>query len=215
MVTPHGWDGIPPCQYKDGGNEVEASFQKEKKAHGRGPAASASRLLDPASTVDRVVTAALTSSAQKMGLEDTDAFVRCLRSGECAAVGYYCHDVARELGEVLGAWSKTVRAVYACTYDDGTWGECCLGGNTSSLTLIHLIVWAEKKNKALNALIDALDSAMVQQHRRLLGHGQLRQVLDAQVIDDEDVKHRTGYAALLMSVHQPPIQVWRNGSLTI
>jgi hypothetical protein len=189
---------------------MKVPVQKEKKANKGESAASASRLLDPVSAVDFVVTTALTSSAQKMGVDNTDAFVTCLRNCDCAAVSYYCHDVAKELGEVLGSWSKNVRAVYACTCDDGTSGECCLGGNTASLTLIHMIVWAEKKNKALNALIDALDSALVQQHRRLLGHSQLRQVLDAQVIDDEDVKNRTGYAVLLTSIHQPPIQVWRN-----
>lgn len=184
--------------------------EKEMKVHKGEPPASASRLLDPVSTVDYVVTTALASSAQKMGVDNIDALVTCLRKCDCAAVSYYCYDVAKELGEVLGSWSKNVRAVYACKCDDGTSGECCLGGNTASLSLIHMIIWAEKKNKALNALIDALDSAMVQQHKRLLGHSQLRQVLDAQVIDDEDVKNRTGYAVLLTSIHQPPIRVWRN-----
>jgi hypothetical protein len=185
--------------------------EKDKTAHKGEPAASAPRLLDPASTVESVVTSALTSSTHKMGLGDTKAFVTCLRKCDCMAVSYYSHDVAKELGKVLGSWSKSVRAVYACNYDDGTSGECCLGGNTATLTLIHMIIWAEKKNKALNALLDALDSAMVQQHRRLLGLSRLKHVLDAQVIDDEDVKNRTGYAVLLRSIHQPPIQVWRNG----
>lgn len=167
-------------------------------------------LLDPASTVDRVVATALTSSARKMGLGSTEDIVTCLRDRDCAAVGYYCHDVARELGEVLGSWSKNVRAVYACHCDDGTSGECCLGGNTATVNLIHMIIWAQKKNKALNALIDSLDSALVQQHRRLLGCHELKQVLDAQVVDDDDVSNGTGYAVLLRSIHQPPVQVWRN-----
>ncbi len=189
---------------------MKGPAEKEKKANKGEPAVSAPRLLDPVSTVEYIVTKALTSSAQKMGLGDTEALVTCLRNCDCAAVSYYCHDVARELGEVLGAWSKNVRAVYACRCDDNTSGECCLGGNTATMDLIHMIIWAEKKSKALNALIDALDSAMVQEHRRLLGRHQLKQVLDAQVVDDEDVRNRTGYAVLLGSIHQPPIQVWRD-----
>jgi len=173
-------------------------------------AATASGLLDPVSTVDNVVATALSTSARKMGLDDTGAFVTSLKNCDCTAVSYYCHDVAMGLGEVIGSWSKNVRAVYACQYDDGTSGECCVGGNTATLDFIHMIIWAERKNKALSALIDSLDSAMAQQHRRLLGRDQLTQVLDAQVVDDEDVKNRTGYAVLLGSIHQPPVQVWRN-----
>lgn len=185
--------------------------EKEQKTHKEKPAASAPRLLDPVSTVESIVTTALATSAQKMGLGDTDVFVDCLKKCDCTAVSYYCHNVAKELGEVLGSWSNNIRAVYACNYDDGTSGECCLGGNTATLTLIHMIIWAEHKNKALNALIEAMDGAMVQRHRRLLGLNQIKHVLDAQVIDDEDVRNRTGYAVLLRSIHLPPIQVWRNG----
>ncbi len=169
------------------------------------------RLLDPVSTVESIVTTALKTSARKMGLGDTEVFVTRLKRGDSVAVNYYRYNIARELGEVLGSWSKNVRAVYACNYDDGTSGEDCFG-NTSTFSLVHMIIWAEQKNKALNALIEAIDSAMVQRHRRLLGLSQLEHVLDAQVVNDEDVRKRTGYAALLKSIHQPPIQVWGDGT---
>lgn len=192
------------------GNEVKnVPAEKRRKACKEEPAASAPRLLDSASSVESVVTTALTTSAQKMGLGDTDVFVTCLRKCDCVAVNYYCYSVTKGLGEVLGSWSKNIRAVYVCYCDDGTSGEDCIG-NTSTPTLIHMIIWAEKKNKALNALIEAMDVAMVQRHRRLLGLNQLKHVLDAQVVDDEDVRNRTGYAVLLKSIHQPPIQVWRS-----
>jgi hypothetical protein len=43
----------------------------------------------------------------------------------------------------------------------------------------------------------------------MLGLVNLEHVLDVQVIDDEDVRDRRGYGALLKSIYQPPIQVWR------
>ena len=165
------------------------------------------RLLDPVSAVESIVTAALESSTRKMGLSCAESFIACLKQRETAAFNYYCYNIARELGKMLGSWSNSIKAVYTCSYDEAASGEDDFDCVSNPL-LIHMIVWAEQKSKALNALLEALDRAMVQRHQLLLSHDQLRHMLDAQVVDDEDVRDRTGYAALLNSIYQPPIQVW-------
>jgi len=168
-----------------------------------------SRLLDPVSVVDSIVTKALETSSRKMGLAGSGDCLARLKKCETAAFNYYCYNVAKELGEVLGSWSKNIKSVFACCYDEEVNGEeSC--EKLTSFSLVHMIVLVEKKSKALDALIEAVDGALAQRHRRMLGRRQLEHALDARVIDDEDVKNRTGYAVLLGSVYQPPIRVWHN-----
>ena len=184
--------------------------KKQGKGHNGELAASLPRRLDPVSTVESVVTKALKTSANKMGLGDVKALIARMKEADSVAFNYYNYNIAKELGEILGFWDKNIRAVYAHDYDAATPEEACFE-NTSPFSLVHMIIWAERKTKALNALVEAIDRAMVQHHRHMLGHINLEHVLDVQVIDDEDVRNRTGYGALLQSIYQPPIQVWRSG----
>jgi hypothetical protein len=71
-----------------------------------------------------------------------------------------------------------------------------------------MIVWTKRKTGALNSLVEALDRAFAQSYANLMGESRLAHILDVQVVDDVDVKNRTGYGALLSSVYHRPIQVW-------
>ena len=187
--------------------------KKQGEGHNGELAASLPRRLDPVSTVESVVTKALKTSANKMGLGNVKALIALMKEGDSVAFNYYNYNIAKQLGEVLGSWDKNIRAVYAHDYDDATPEEACFE-NASPFSLVHMIIWAEHKTKALDALVETIDRAMVQHHRHMLGLNKLEYVLDAQVIDDEDVGSRTGYAALLKSIYQPPIQVWHSAALT-
>ena len=186
------------------------SVKKQGKEHNIKLAASLPRRLDPVSTVESVVTKALKTSANKMGLGDVKALIARMKEADSVAFDYYNYNIAKELGEVLGSWDKNIRAVYAHDYEGATPEEACFE-NASPFSLIHMIIWTERKTKALDALVETIDRAMVQHHRHMLGLIKLEHVLDVQVIDDEDVRNRTGYGALLKSIYQPPIQVWRSG----
>ena len=181
--------------------------KKQGKGHNGELAASLPRRLDPVSTVESVVTKALKTSANKMGLGDVKALIARMKEADSVAFNYYNYNIAKELGEVLGFWDKNIRAVYAHDYDAATPEEACFE-NASPCSLVHMIIWAEPKTKALNALVEVIDHAMVQRHRHMLGRTKLEHVLDVQVVDGEDVRNRTGYGALLQSIYQPPIQVW-------
>lgn len=185
----------------------KVSVEKQRQGYKEELVTSLPHLLDPASTVESIVTTALKASAQKMGLDDIAVFVTRLKQCDPVAFNYYCHNIAKELGEVLGSWSKNIKVVYTCSYDEAA--EDCLE-KLSTFSPVHMIIWAKQKNQALNALIETMDGAMVKHHRHLLGLDKLEHMLDAQVVDDEDVKNRTGYAALLKSIYQPPIEVWRS-----
>ncbi len=180
---------------------------REGKGNNENTSASSLRRLDPASTVESIVNKALKTSAGKMGLRDVKAVIACLKENDPVACSYCHYNVAKELGTVLGSWDKNIRAVYAYGYDDNTSAEEC-SENISLFSLVHMIIWAERKTKALKALIEAIDHALVQHQRQLFALKELEHVLDVQVIDDVDVKSRTGYASLLKSIHQMPVQVW-------
>jgi hypothetical protein len=168
---------------------------------------SAPRLLDPVKTMESVLTAALKASSEKKGISDTDTFLTFLKQRDAAAFNYYCYHIAKGLGEVLGSWSNNIRAVYACNYDEDIPCEDSCEEKLAFFN-VHLIIWAEQKSKALDSLLEAMDRSMVHWHRGLLGDNKLQHILDAQIIDDEDMRNRTGYAALINSVYQPPIRVW-------
>ncbi len=154
-----------------------------------------------------IVSEALNASAGKMGLDNTEALISCIRQGDCTALSYYNHDIARQLADLLGSLSKDIRAIYAHDYEGATPEEGSFE-DTPPIPCVHMIIWAQRKTKALDALVETMDRAMVQHHRHMLGLTALERVLDARVVDDQDVRTRTGYAALLKSVYQPPIQIW-------
>ncbi|MDD4876771.1 MAG: hypothetical protein PHQ86_06570, partial [Dehalococcoidales bacterium] len=107
---------------------------------------------DPVNTVETVITAALKTSAAKMGFNSTQALIACLKEGNCTAFNYYHYNMAKELGTVLGSWDKNIRAVYTHDFDGATPEETC-NENESPFCPVHMIIWSERKTKALDALV--------------------------------------------------------------
>jgi hypothetical protein len=185
----------------------------EGKVNNEEPATSLARRLDTVGTIESVLNKALKASAKKMALRDVKALIACIKEGDPVACSYCHYHVAKELGEVMGRMDNNIRAVYAYNFDDNLSDENN-PQNALPFSLVHMIIWAGRKTKALGALIEALDRALVLKHRDLFGRSDLEHALDIQVIDDEDVKARTGYAALLKSIYQPPIEVWHSSCLS-
>jgi len=164
------------------------------------------RLPDAASVAEDALAAGLEFCVQKMGLAGQQTAIGRLQQGDGTARGYCHYGIARHLAESLGALDENVKAVYVVDYD-ATADDMSLGEKQTSL--IHLIAWAERKTSALDSLVEALDRALVQHYADLIGQHQLAHLLDVQVIDDADVKNRVGYGAMLSSLYQKPIQVWK------
>jgi len=60
----------------------------------------------------------------------------------------------------------------------------------------------------LNALVAALDRALIQDYAEMIGPRGLAHVLDVQVVDQSDVENRRGVAALLSSLYNRPVKLW-------
>ncbi len=163
------------------------------------------RLPDADSTAELIVTQALDFCADKMDLAGRQAAADRLAQGDGEAYKYCHYSIAKQTAEALGSMDQNVKAVYVIDYD-ATPEDLCFG--ETGAKLIHLIVWSERKTRALDSLVQALDRALFERYIDAIGADRLAHLLDAQVVDDDDVKNRVGYGAMLASLHQRPIQVW-------
>ncbi len=158
--------------------------------------------------VERILAQALSYCADKMSLESLQAASERICQGDGVACGYCLYSVAKQVAETIGSLDGNVRAVY--TYDcEATPEDQCLGEIARGTSLVHLLVWTQRKTAALRALITAMDRALVRAYTSVLGGRQPTSLLDVQVIDDADVGRRSGYGALLSSIYHRPVQVWQ------
>jgi hypothetical protein len=169
------------------------------------PRGRKSDIVDSGTIAEAVISIALEYCAEKVGHGDVPVVSR-LREGEPVSCAYYRYGVAKTVAKVLGDLDEHVRAGYVLEYDATPEDRCFTDANTGSL--VHLILWAQPKSKALEALIETVGRTLTEHHARLMGTPQLGYLIDVQVIDDDDVRLGRGYAALLRSVHSRPITVW-------
>ena len=161
---------------------------------------------DANSTAQLVLDEGLTFCARKAGLDSVDSVVESLREGNSNVSQYCRYGLAKKVAEAVGQLDENVKAVYTLDYD-ATPEDRCFGSDEQA-SLIHLVVWAGRKTDALDALVKALDRALVQAYSDLVDAPQLTHLLDVQIVDDADVEGRLGYGALLSSIHNRPIKVW-------
>jgi hypothetical protein len=168
---------------------------------------SAPRLPDAAAMAMNVFSEAMTFCARKTGAADNAVVTALLKQNDKTTYAYCTYGMAKSVAASLAAMDDNVKSVYI--YDcDATPQDACLGSFSQSVPLVHLIVWTERKTAALSAFIGVLDRALTQTYADLLGKHQVTSLLDVQVIDDDDVERRAGYAALLGSIHHRPMQIW-------
>jgi hypothetical protein len=171
------------------------------------PVTPAFHLPDAASAIQGALTRALDSCAHSLNLPGPQASLEKVRQGDGRALEYCHYRLAHEVAAALGALDDHVQSVslyeFEATPEDRAFGE-----NPESLP-IHLLVWVSRKTSALSALVAALDRALGKDYAEMIGPRRLGHVLDVQVIDNGDVENRRGIAALLSSLYNRPIQLWK------
>jgi len=158
-------------------------------------------------STESILSEAMHFCARKIGIDSLDAVADLLRQNDRTACEYCLYGMAKGVATSLGAMDKHVKAVYVLDYD-ATPEDLCFGTLNQGTSLVHLIVWTERKTAALSSLIAALDRALAQAYTDLLGGPQMEALLDVHMIDDADVENRTGHGALLQAIHHRPIQIW-------
>lgn len=153
-----------------------------------------------------MIAQALQYCAQKLYLRDGQEALARLQEHDKSAYQYCAYSIARQVAMTVGGWDNHVRSVYVIDYD-ATPDDLCFACDGRALP-IHMIVWTARKTHALDALLNVLDQALTQRYQALTGLARVEHLLDTQVIDDTQVDHRLGYGAMLVSIHQRPIEVW-------
>ena len=159
-----------------------------------------------ASTAEDILSNALRFCAQKMGYESPQIAIERLKEGDRSACGHCQYSIAQQVGAALGALDDNVRSVHMFEYD-ATPEDICFS-EVAQTPILHLIVWAERKTKALHSLVKMIERALVESYAQLIGPRQLQHLLDVQIVDDGQVKGRIGYGALFSSLHHRPLKVW-------
>jgi hypothetical protein len=163
-------------------------------------------LPNAASTAENVLEKALEYCSRKTGIKGTAEAIRRIRQNDHCFNEYCNYSIAEQVGAALASLDKNIKAVYMFEYE-ATPEDVCFGQAPHS-PLLHLLVWAQPKTKALNALVSTLDHALAHRYAELIGPSQLQHLLDVQIIDDADVENRKGYGALLSSLYRRPLKVW-------
>lgn len=161
---------------------------------------------DLASITEAALVEAIAFCARKVRLDDSLAVRDRLRMGDRQVCEYCNYSLARQVAASLGALDDNVQAAYL--YDDAPSDGCYFDEMRQALP-IHLIIWASRKTAALHAVVETWDRTLTQRYAELIG-GQLPgHLLDVQVVDSADVARRIGYGAIITSLHNPPLEVWK------
>jgi hypothetical protein len=165
------------------------------------------RLPDASSAMEGALARALDSCAKKLGLPASELALELMRQGDTTAREYCHYSLACQVAEALGALDENVKSVSMYGYD-ATPEDLALAEG-SRAPMIHLIVWAVRRTGALHSVTSALDSALVRDYSGMVGPRRMAHLLDVQVITDDDVERRIGVAALLSSLYNPALPIWK------
>jgi hypothetical protein len=170
--------------------------------------APATSLSDVNTMAQAAIERALSYTAGQLEFTDVEFAVGHIRQGDQAACQHFEYAVAKEVAEYLHAYDLSVRSLHL--YDCDATPEDTIFNPQPQNSLVHLIVRTARKSSALNALIQAFDRALAMSYGQRLAVPQVKYMLDVQVVDEEEVRGRTGYGALLSSTYLRPTLVWES-----
>jgi hypothetical protein len=119
------------------------------------------------------------------------------------------YGLVSKVAEVLAATDRNILAVY--TYDVDMNPDAEIGGELPLDAAARLLVHVSTPSAALQAFISALDRALLTSLKELPSPLFKERVfiLDVNLITDQDIQQRIGFARLLTSPFAPPLKVWQ------
>lgn len=161
---------------------------------------------DAVSASDNAMEKALVYAAGKLNVASTDQVTQRLRQGNRDAVQYMSYGLATQIAQTLGTLDETVQAVYL--FEDYATPDDLAFAEHVPMT-VNLIARVERKTKAFDSLAQALSRALATSYGELVAASGPRHVLNIHPVDAADIANRSGYGALVTSLHYQPIQVWQ------
>ncbi len=132
-------------------------------------------------------------------------FYRTLQEGREDTHSRFRYAVARGISSYLGHIDDNLESVYV-------YGSTMVA-NASSASDIDLLVKVKNKDMKTHIVLGLLDACLILAYKLLLAGLQvnINCMLDAHLIDDEDIRSRKDYASLITSFYTKPIKVWSRG----
>lgn len=157
------------------------------------------------SIVADMIEEALTFSAAKTRTGTKEKALDRVLQGDCSVCEYMRYGLAKGIAQYLGSIDDTVKAVYVYEPEYAT-DEEMVGLSFS----INLLAWVQRESAALNSIVAGLDAALMEERKRLLCPDATAECfsLDVKVADDDEVRRRRGYGALVNSIFVRPTKVW-------
>jgi hypothetical protein len=136
-----------------------------------------------------------------------------MRHGDC----YQCEEFHRLLSQLVAQELANVdsglRAVYRFDPALGSGEDSLPRTFPSESSAIDLLVWTEHKNESLQQCASALELAFEDERAEWICDKAVEwcHTLNIVIVDDEQVRTRQGYAALIDSLWVRPTRVWQRG----
>lgn len=148
--------------------------------------------------------------AEKSGYSSAEEAHQAIANGDCCVCDYMRYGLARQVAEYLGLMDEKVTSVYVYEPEYATEPVAVGSGRPRAQPGMNLIARVNRKTAALSSVVASLSAAMDEELRRLgCPHANaLCRQLAIHLADEEDVRRRMGYGALINSLYVGPIEVW-------
>jgi hypothetical protein len=149
--------------------------------------------------------------AEKSGYSSAEEAHQAIANGDCCVCDYMRYGLAQQVAKYLGLMDETVTAIYVYEPEYATDPGAVGSGRPRAQPGMNLIARVNRKTAALSSIVASLSAAMDEELRRLgCPHANaLCRELVIHLADEQEVKTRMGYGALVDSRYVRPIEVWR------
>jgi hypothetical protein len=154
---------------------------------------------------------ALEFCTDKAGLNGKEQAREALREGDCCVCEYLRYALAQGVAEYLGSVDGTVEAVYTYEPDYATGANGSVPDRPNLSPGFNLIARVSRKSAALSSVVASVGSALAEECGRFAcpkANASCYE-LDVKVVDENEVRRRTGYGALVGSLYVRPLEIWR------
>lgn len=134
-----------------------------------------------------------------------DEFVQLMQRGYKTVHSNFRYALAKKLCQLFEN-ERNLRAVYV--------HGSTIKDNARISSDIDLVLHVERKEKKLFALIERLNSELLNHYKKLIGEEAVKitRLLDVQLVDDKEVQKRTGYGVIINSLFNRPLKIWNQAS---
>jgi len=162
------------------------------------------------SVVSRMFDEAIEFCAEKSGVNGPEKARKAIGNGDCCVCEYLRYALARQVAEYLGSVDESITAIYSYEPEYAIGSDSMGPGHPRPQPAMNLIARVNRKSAALSSVVASLSTALDENLRQLgCPHANaLCRELAVHLADEEDVKRRMGYGALVNSLYVGPIEVW-------